>query len=483
MKRFVQSLVVVLVLAPPPAFPAAGLTPAPCPDGVDATAVTCGTFSVPEDYAAEAGRQIELYVVVIPPAVKPMPDAVPLVMLAGGPGNSIADTAGWYLDDGGIGYAFRRDRPLILLDQRGTGQSNPLHCLPIESRTALDRFYPTEQVRTCREALAATNDLAQFGTGNAARDLDRVRAALGHDRLDLWAISYGTILAQAYLTAYPLHVRRAVLAGAVPLDALSPLYHAASAQRVLDLLFFECRSDPRCSAAYPALRDDWQKLLARIDRDPPAVVLKDDEGKETWSGPLQRDVFAEAFRSLLSSAGSLRRVPWIIHEAAAGNLSPLLESFAGPDVYFSAGLYLSVTCAEATLRIRSDDVEPAVAGTFLGDYRVRQQRAACEEWPQRQVPESFFEPLESDVPVLLLVGDLDYVTPPAWSYRIARGLSRSRVVTMPHGGHLFWDWGEDEESGACFDRLALAFYESGELRNLDASCAQDVAPPAFLLPE
>jgi pimeloyl-ACP methyl ester carboxylesterase len=466
-----------------PGWAQSGLTPATCPEDIDSAAVVCGTLSVPEDYAAEGGRQIQLYVVVVPAAQEQAGEA-PLVMLAGGPGNSVADTADWYLEEGSPTWLLRRDRPVILMDRRGTGRSNPLHCPSLETREPLERHYPPEEVRRCRDELAATNDLARFGTIEAARDLDRVRDALQHERVDLWATSYGTVLAQAYLRGFPGRVRSAVLVGTAPLDARFPLHHAASAQRVLDLVFFECQSEPRCNAAYPDLRNDWRNLLAHLEREAPTVTLKRAGGDDVWVGQLRRDVFGEAFRGLLSSAASLRQLPWIIHEAATGNLSPLLDALATPpDQFFATGLYLSATCAEATARITPDEIDPAVADTFLGDYRVREQHAACEQWPGAQLPEEFFEPVVSDLPVLLLVGDLDYVTPPIWSYQVARGLSHSRVITMPHGGHLFWDWGAENPSGECFDKLALEFYTRGDARQLDTGCAERVIPPPFTVPD
>ncbi|MDX1555688.1 MAG: alpha/beta hydrolase, partial [Xanthomonadales bacterium] len=88
----------------------------------------------------------------------------------------------------------------------------------------------------------------------------------------------------------------------------------------------------------------------------------------------------------------------------------------------------------------------------------------------------------SDVPVLLLVGDMDATTTPAWSYAIARGLSNSRVVSMPHGGHNFRGWGDDEAAARCFDEIAVAFYSRGEATSLDVSCAERVRPPGFALP-
>lgn len=466
-------------LSIPTAWPA-DLQPATCPDGVDAEAVRCATLSVPEDYDQPGGRLIDLYIVEIP-ALEPTADQVALFELAGGPGNPVADTARRYLDERHSRSAFRRSRPVVLTDRRGTGRSNALHCPALETRSALDAFFPIDEVRACRDALARDHDLTQFSTIAAAHDLDRVRAALGYERIDLWAVSYGTILTQAYLKQYPSRVRSAVIVGSAPLDSLVPLHHAANARRSLDLVFFECQVDPRCSAAFPNLRAEWRQFLQRLEDDPPMVTIE--HRGERWTGVMRRDIFGEAFRAYLGSAENMRRVPWVVHEAAQGNLGPLLVHLPAPlGPRFAMGLYFAASCDEATNRIRPEHVEPAVADTFLADYRVSEQIAACEIWPSRALPDSFFEPVVSDVPVLLLVGDLDATTTPAWSYQIARGLSNSRVLSMPHGGHNFRGWGDDDAAARCFDEIAAEFYAKGSAQVLDVRCAEQVSPPPFVLP-
>ena len=440
-----------------------------CPDGVSPGSVFCATLSVPADADDTGAGDLQLSVVVVP-ALEPKRGAAPLVQLAGGPGNPMTDTASWFLEPGSSSYELRRHRDVILIDQRGTGGSHPLRCPALETIHPLDRMYPPAQVRQCRDELEASHDLTSFGTLAAARDLDRVRQALGHDQVDLWAVSYGTVLAQIYLRTFPDRVRSAVLVGTAPLDARFPLYHATNAQRVLDLVFLECESEAACSRAFPDLRRAWARLLARLGSSEQQVAGK----------TIRRDVFGEAFRGLLSSTAGQRTVPWIIHEASRGNFQPFLDALPEPsDDGFAEGLYLSITCAESTAWIAADEIESAVAGTFLGEYRVREQMAACSEWPREKPPGTFLSPVDSAVPVLLLVGEMDAVTPPSWSERVARGLSNSLVVRMPHAGHLFWAW---EPSAVCFDELALELYSRGEVNGLDTSCATRAQPPSFYIP-
>jgi hypothetical protein len=180
----------LLLLGSAASLPAAPLDLRPCRvDGV-AEELRCAELSVPEDWAKPGGRRIALHIVVVP-ALRPDPSLAPLFDLDGGPGMNVTQAAPFYATDG---KAYRERRAVVLVDQRGTGRSSPLRCPQIEGASPLERMYPPEAVRRCREALTAQADLAQYTTAAAARDLDAVREALGAPRIDLSAISYGTRL-------------------------------------------------------------------------------------------------------------------------------------------------------------------------------------------------------------------------------------------------------------------------------------------------
>ncbi len=201
-------------------------------------ALRCGTLPVPEDRARPDGRRIGLHVVVVP-ASRARAGAAPLFDLAGGPGLPASAGAPAYLEDLAV---YREDRDVVLVDQRGTGRSNPLHC-ETEGQGPLDEMYPVAMVRACRERLEKTADLRQYTTVNSARDLDAVRKALSHDKIDLAGLSYGTSLALTYLRMFPSHVRAVVLLGTAPPGTKTPLYHGRNAQQALERIFEECAAD------------------------------------------------------------------------------------------------------------------------------------------------------------------------------------------------------------------------------------------------
>jgi pimeloyl-ACP methyl ester carboxylesterase len=140
-------------------------------------------------------------------------------------------------------------------------------------------------------------------------------------------------------------------------------------------------------------------------------------------------------------------------------------------------MYLSVTCAEDLPRINPGEGERNGVNTFLGDYRLRQQRAACALWAQAKMPNDYAEPTRSDVPALILTGQWDPVTPPIYGDTAAKYLSKSAHIIVPHGGHGF--------SGLngldCIDNLIASFIERGTTAGLDRSCVNSISRRGFLL--
>lgn len=436
----------------------------------------CGVLEVPENREKPSGRAIALNVVVIP-ATEPAAGTAPLFVLEGGPGIAATGTAKRFID-----WGYNRTREIVLVDQRGTGGSHPLRCPALEALSPLEEWYPLEQVRACRRELEQRADLTQYTTPAAAQDLNAVREALGHERVDLWALSYGTKLAQVYLRMFPGRVRSAVLVGTVPLGRFrAPLQHAVNGQRALDLLLFECQSDPGCNAAFPELRLEWSAVLERLRSGPIHVrYLSPDSGEERQV-EIRHGPVAEIIRGMAAGTGSARELPYLIHKAANGDWTPFLQRVlsggGGPPL--AEGLYLSIECAEGTARIEEDEVARHTAGTFLGNYRVRRQMAACAEWPIAELPRGLFEPVVSDIPVLLLAGEMDGVTPPSWALAVAKHLPNSRYLVIGGLGHFPGGLSNME----CYDRITLEFYERASADGVDLSCIEQMESPPFLLEE
>jgi hypothetical protein len=192
---------------------------------------------------------------------------------------------------------------------------------------------------------------------------------------------------------------------------------------------------------------------------------------------------AQTLRYMLYRPWAAAAVPLTFHLAARGDWRPMAESarsfLGGADLGTLAdGYYLSLLCSEDVPFIREEEIPAAVQGTFLGDFRIRSQQAACAVWPVRPVGREFQEPVVSDVPTLLLSGERDPVTPPVNAERAARTLRNSLQVVIPDAGH---GYAGIEGAGECVSGLNVRFIESGTVKGLDTSCVARTRRMAFVL--
>ena len=422
----------------------------------------CGDLAVPENRAVPAGRTITLSVVVIPAVgERTLP---PLYDFEGGPGIPATSTANFWTGDGA---RYREHRDIVLIDARGTGASHALTC-PLYTANPYVAVLDDQDTGDCRDKLAEDADLSQYSTAATVQDIDAVRAALGHERIDLIGLSYGTRTAQEYLRAYPQRVRAMVLLGALSPAERLPLSFSRDASATLQALAAQCAADVACRKAVPDLAADLA-TLGRKFKDGKLTITRPDGRK----GVLLEGPFWEAVRAQLVSVRTQRELPWQLHEAARKRWTPLLTAIAPKPDRTALGLLLSVSCPEDTLRIEDAEAAGAAAGVF-GAYRLEQQRRACRIWgvPAASTPREF---VESKTPTLILAGEMDGVTPPRQARQIAEHLPNARVVVIPNLGH-FPDGLTHLE---CYDGLAIAFLAAGSAANLDTSCIASMQPPPF----
>jgi pimeloyl-ACP methyl ester carboxylesterase len=439
----------------------------------------CGTYEVLENRATRTGRKIPLRVVVLP-ATGPQRLPDPFVYFAGGPGDASIP--------GGVFMArqlpaLRQTRDVLLVDYRGTGESGALTCPELGGaggvQGVLDDFLPLDKIRACRDRLKQEVDLSWYTTDAAVDDIEEVRTALGYGPLNLLGVSYGTRAAQAYLRRHPGSVRTVVLEGVVAPDERLPLGLARASQEALDGLFAECEGDPACRGAFPRLRQEVDAVLRRATAEPVRVELT--ETGQPFEIRLGRGGVVQTLRYRLYSPDEAALLPLEVHLAAQGDWKPLAHAarIYGDRLASSMaqGFFLSVTCAEDLAFIREEEAAAAVAGTFVGDFRVRAQKAACEGWPTRDLGADHRSLLVSDVPALLISGERDPATPAADARRVARSLKRARHLVIADGGHgIDGMRGED-----CYAGLVTAFIEAGTTEGLDTSCIARLRRPEFAL--
>lgn len=444
---------------------------APCRFADLTRAARCGTLSVPENPDKPGGRRLSISVAVIP-AANAAARADPIVVLQGGPGEDAIGSAGFFAQR----FApLLDDRDLLLVDQRGTGKSGALPCTLYSAgdpAASMRDVFPIAAVKRCARRLKARADLTQYTYDRFASDLEQARRGLGYGALNLYAGSYGTRAAQVYIRSFPASVRTAYLGSAVPLDAANPLPFAKTAQAALDMLFSACTADAACRAAYPQLREEFRAIMRKLDSDAVSAELP----ARARDANLDRGRVAEWMRSKLYRPKSATMLPWMIHRAYAGDWSALVKDLLSDahdgNSALSFGLFFSITCSEDVAFIHQQDIATETQGTFLGDYRVKQQQAACKEWPTRTLPKDYRAPITSAVPTLFVSGDADGGTPLWYADHVAAGFSNRIQIIVKGQGHTEWS--------DCLARLYQQLVRGGAVSGLNPSCP-DVPRPPFNL--
>ena len=434
----------------------------------------CGSFERPENPDDPNGAKIELRVAVIP-ALAVEPAADPLVFFAGGPGQGAIDS---YLTLRGAFEAIRQKRDILLVDQRGTGQSNQLQC-PTPSEDEVERGFDLELAgKLATECLdSLPGDPRFYTTSVAVDDLDAVRSALGIETLNLWGGSYGTRVALHYLKKYPENTRSVIIDGVIAADQLLGPDLSIAAEASLQQMFSRCQEDSACNERYPALETTFDDLMASLRETPTIVslahprtgeIIEQRIGYEELMGVVRLATYQPLMRAML---------PLMISEASndrfqmiAANTTMLNESF--PEM-MAMGMHNAVACSEdAPLFSDDDGLAELRKESYMGDIQFEYLRAVCNVWPAGVVDANFHEPVTSDKPVLLLSGEFDPVTPPANATRALETLSNAKHIVAPEQGHIISSLG-------CMPKLIGKFVDTADPTAIDAECVERLRGTAF----
>jgi pimeloyl-ACP methyl ester carboxylesterase len=459
---------------------ATGLVLEPCrisdADGLVSVEARCGKLAVAENPDEPQGPRIDLAVAVVPAvATQAKPD--PLFLLAGGPGQGAIEGYAPLL---GAFAGIRRERDLVLVDQRGTGRSNRLDCDIPDEALATGEMSPAELRELARDCLAKLPGRAQFYTTSlAVRDLDAVRAALGYERVNLFGGSYGTRVAQHYARRYPDRTRAIVLDAVVPPTLALVPQIAIESQRALDRVFARCAADPECDKRFPALADQFARLDVRLRRGPVTTWFADPVDGTASDIQVSRAHLVTMARMLTYSARAASLLPLVIHEAATnGNYAPLAAQaeMLGEDLehMIAMGMHNSIVCAEDAPRFAGAVDRAELERSYIGPIMLDGMSAVCEVWPHGPVDEGFHEPLASAVPALLLSGEFDPATPAGYGTTAAQGFESHLHVIVPGQGH-------GQTRLPCVQRLLRRFIDQGSVADLDTACVDTIRPAPFFL--
>lgn len=429
----VASALLVGAAAPWAAEARPGLTPCRLP-GVEHGA-WCGVVKRPLDPSAPGGVHIDVHFAVLPALARNRkPD--PVLFFAGGPGQSAIELGGTVAQLLAR-LAYRRD--IVLIDQRGTGRSAPLHCAEVPATAPLaPGIEPDAQLSRLQSCLGQLKtlehgDLRHYTTTLAMQDAEAVRLALGAAQLNLVGGSYGTRAALEYLRQFPRAVRRVVIDGVAPPDMGLPAAMSTDNQAAFDAMLAACRSQKACAQRYPTLAQDWQALLATLPR---VVTVSHPFTGALERVTLTREGLLTLVRVPLYAPALAAALPQALDEAAHDRFAPLLglaAALGGGASRLSEGMHYSVVCSED---LPSLDRAVDAPGRDFGSTVAAQYRRVCADWPRGAVPPAFYRIPPAPAATLVLSGGADPATPARHGERVARALGAlARHVVVPEAGH------------------------------------------------
>ncbi len=432
----------------------------------------CGTFERPLDPGAPGGEQLALSVAVVPALnLEPQPD--PLVPFAGGPGGgSIRFYAAYFTAFEPV----RRDRDILLVDQRGTGDSARMDC-PIDDDLIEGQFsdeQTLEFTQACLDQLP--HNPRFFTTSVAVDDLEALRQALGYPALNLLGTSYGSRVAQHYARRYPDSTRTIVLDGVVPPQLPLGPDIALEAQRAVDEIFARCGEDAVCNEHFPEIDLDFAAVRARVAEEPVLVSLSDPVTGRPEELEIGDNELAAAIRLLAYHPRSISLLPLVIHEAANDNFVPIAAQFqltvTSLADSLALGMHNSVMCTEDLPFVDRDAIDFALLEkTFISAMQFEALETICSIWPQGPIDDGFNEPLATDIPVLLLSGTADPVTPPRYAEMALVEMTNHAHIVNTHQGH-------GQIAAGCMPDIIADFIAAADPVGLDDSCMER----AFIMP-
>jgi pimeloyl-ACP methyl ester carboxylesterase len=447
--------------------------------GVGTSNAYCTRFDVPEDWDTPSGRHIGLRVAIVKGAAA-RSDSDLVTFLDGGPGGAATEDYPAMVPALAL---LRERRDILLVDQRGTGGSNALACpwnndahQPSSSlANSGDIASSMQLVQRCLAQVRSFAAPEHYTTTDAIRDLEAVRQALGAPRLNLVGLSYGTRVAQQYAARYPASVRSVVLDSVVPNALALGSDHARNLERALQSLSARCNADEHCRQSFGDSYATLYRLRERLRAQPQSLTARDPSSFE----PLKLEFGAEDLAAIVRfntySPLTAALLPLTLYQADHGNYAPLLgqKKWISDDLgsQITGGMELSVVCAEDAelLAVRPED-----AATLLGNDQIAKIQSACTVWPRGHRPAQFHEPFTSALPVLLLAGQYDPVTPPAYATDLLRTLTDARLLLAPGQGHGVIGAG-------CMPKLVRQFIEDLKPRSLDDRCLLQLGDtPAFV---
>ena len=203
------------------------------------------------------------------------------------------------------------------------------------------------------------------------------------------------------------------------------------------------------------------------------MELIDPVTKKKEQVKVYRSSFVEHLRLAMYTTGSQRFVPLIIHRAFENDYVPFEEASLrlSPGSGVARGMYFTVTCSEGVPFITQQDVTDQTRGTFVGPERVTLHMAACQEWPKGEIASNYTDLVKSELPVLMISGEVDGSSPP-W-------FGESAIKLFPNGRQLKIRYLGHQIDNSCLSGIFRDFVTAGSVKGLDTTCTERIRRPPF----
>ena len=448
---------------------------------VKADNIWCGKLLVPESRDKKSSRILEIAFTVISPE-NPAPD--PVIILPGGPGQAPLRAAG--SERGPVaklrGY-IPKNRTLVVFDPRGTGFSGPIMCPNLSDTwstiAAMDLTIDEQrQVRlgldlACRDQLLREGvDLNAYNSITVAQDVNDLMTALGYKEFNLLGGSYGVPMSAMIINLFPKKVRSATLLSGTHINLKDVVrYDVPYFYNNLKSIFELCAEDPQCSKKYPTLEDDFYVVYERL-KDQPLTFTVDSTKFRAPIFTLNSQDYIRTIYWQQTKETKIRYFPNVIQAFKDEDITVIrhmVERNLGGINYDDSRMGMLVHCFDSYTenslnewKKEADPYHPALS-------EIKYFLQPCEYWTDEAAPESLRQPFKSDVPALLISGELDPMNPPEASESYIPWFENAQHIMTPGMGHMF----PTERENFCWTEMIQRFI-THPLQKVDTSCVSAI---------
>jgi pimeloyl-ACP methyl ester carboxylesterase len=427
--------------------------------------VECGYLVVRENRTIKNSPSIRLPIAILK-SENPNRRPDPIVRTLGGPGGSSLRMVGarpfspWL-----------KNRDVIIFEQRGTRYAQPaLECPEVDEsninsvKQRLDEKTKNrrelEAAKLCYDRLVKSGiDLSGYNSAESAADIEDLRRVLKLEKLNLYGVSYSARLMLNVIRDYPQSVRSLVMESTMPLEVNYDEVGVDGIKRTFDLLFARCAAAAVCAKNFPDLEKNFYEAVKKANAEPIVIDAKDSKTSETFKIRLNgNDLITWAIDYLLSSESELiASAPLEMSRVSGGDLTPL-QNYANDKLspaFYAWGMRFSVWCSEEMpfenkKKIAAQsNLYPALKG-----YEVQRLPSICSVWKVPAAKPVENEAVTGDVPALIVAGEYDAYTPPAWGKLAAKTLKNSFFLELPWLAH-----GAGFSAPSCYGEIVSDFFD------------------------